>query len=74
MHSRGAVGDRARLLGSLHVGKTCILSPHPSDCPSSLQVRDFAKTFASVGLPAYAANAAYGLAEHTVVSACLLVW
>ncbi|CAM9321295.1 unnamed protein product, partial [Ectocarpus sp. 13 AM-2016] len=29
-------------------------------------VRDFAETFAAVGLPAYAPNAAYGLAEHTV--------
>ncbi|CAB1103955.1 unnamed protein product [Ectocarpus sp. CCAP 1310/34] len=29
-------------------------------------VRDFAETFAAVGLPAYASNAAYGLAEHTV--------
>ncbi|CAN0057304.1 unnamed protein product [Ectocarpus sp. 6 AP-2014] len=29
-------------------------------------VRDFAATFAAVGLPAYASNAAYGLAEHTV--------
>ncbi|CAM9346479.1 unnamed protein product [Ectocarpus sp. 12 AP-2014] len=29
-------------------------------------VRDFVETFAAVGLPAYAPNAAYGLAEHTV--------
>ncbi|CAM9741072.1 unnamed protein product, partial [Ectocarpus fasciculatus] len=29
-------------------------------------VRDFAEAFAAVGLPGYASNAAYGLAEHTV--------
>ncbi|CAM9409606.1 unnamed protein product, partial [Ectocarpus sp. 4 AP-2014] len=29
-------------------------------------VRDFTEAFAAVGLPEYASNAAYGLAEHTV--------
>ncbi|CAM9690750.1 unnamed protein product, partial [Ectocarpus sp. 13 AM-2016] len=29
-------------------------------------VRDFAEAFATVGLPSYTPNAAYGLAEHTV--------
>ena len=30
------------------------------------QVREFAETFAGVGLPAHYPNSAYGLAEHTV--------